>query len=90
MKYLAQRMGLEKFRAAIEGESARVAAERGDELRAQVREDGRFLSSPRAPGYPAAGGRGVAGVRALAPDTNARLQKQPGYRTVWVQFRWVT
>src|SRR2546426_817951 len=38
MKYLAQRMGVEKFRAAIEGEVAQVDAERGAELRAQVRE----------------------------------------------------
>src|SRR5207245_2754615 len=38
MKYLVQRMGLEKFRAAVEGEAERVAAERGAELRAQVRE----------------------------------------------------
>src|SRR6266566_7403137 len=35
MKYLAQRMGLEKFRAAIEGEVERVVTERGAELRAQ-------------------------------------------------------
>src|SRR5205814_4002978 len=38
MKYLVQRMGLEKFRAAVEGEVERVATERGAELRAQVRE----------------------------------------------------
>src|SRR5438552_10337960 len=38
MKYLVKRMGLEKFRAAIEAEVTRVAAERGEELRTQVRE----------------------------------------------------
>src|SRR3989442_12528626 len=38
MKYLVQRMGLEKFRAAVGGEAERVAAERGAELRRQVRE----------------------------------------------------
>src|SRR5437870_6010219 len=38
MKYLVKRLGLEKFRAAIEAEVSRVAAERGEELRTQVRE----------------------------------------------------
>src|SRR5215510_2737694 len=38
MKYLVQRMGLEKFRGAIDAEVERVRAERGEELTAQVRE----------------------------------------------------
>src|SRR5437870_6089212 len=60
MKYLVRKMGLEKFRAAIEGEAARVAAERGEELRAEVRESIAGFRVPpppdarRAPGAPLA------------------------------------
>jgi sulfite reductase beta subunit-like hemoprotein len=77
-------MGLEKFRVAIEGEAARVAAERGEELRAEVRESIAGFRVPpppdarRAPGAP-------------LPDfahwqrTNTRAQKQPGYHAAVVQ-----
>jgi len=84
MKYLAQRMGLEKFRAAIEGEVARVAAERGDELRAQVRET---VDSYRLPAPPEARRPAAEALPEFAHwhRTNARLQKQPGYRAVVVQ-----
>src|SRR2546428_906322 len=50
MKYLVQRMGLEKFRAAVEGEAERAAAER----RADLRRQGRAAVSPsRVPPPPA-------------------------------------
>src|SRR6059058_5450833 len=38
MKYVVAKMGLERFKATVEAEVERVTAERGDELRAEVRE----------------------------------------------------
>jgi sulfite reductase beta subunit-like hemoprotein len=85
MKYLVKRMGLEKFRAAIEAEVQRVAAERGEELRAQVRET---VDGYRA--GPAPDSRRAA-IRALPTfahwqRSNTRAQKQPGYRAALVQL----
>jgi sulfite reductase beta subunit-like hemoprotein len=84
MKYLAQRMGLDKFRAAIEGEVARVAAERGEALRAQVRET---VDGYRVPPPPAAGRPASSPLPEFAHwhRTNTRPQKQPGYRAAVVQ-----
>jgi sulfite reductase beta subunit-like hemoprotein len=85
MKYLVQKLGVERFRAVVEGEAERVSAERGEELRAQVREtvaDYR-IPAPPDPRCPAA--------EAL-PDfahwqrTNTRPQKQAGYRAALVQL----
>ena len=85
MKYLAQRMGLDKFRAAIEGEVDRVAAERGEELREQVREtvEGYRLPPAPDPRRPA-----VEPLPEFAHwhRTNARPQKQPGYRAAVIQI----
>src|SRR5437773_10814560 len=80
MKYLAQRMGLEKFRAAIEGEVERVVTERGAELRAQVRE---AIAAYRVPPPPDARRPSAEPLPEFAHwrRTNTRAQKQPGYRT---------
>src|SRR5580765_1350422 len=83
MKYLVQKMGLEKFRAAIEAEVERVAAERGAELRSEVAE---AVATHRVP--PAVDARQPGGE--ALPDfahwkrTNTRPQKQPGYRAAVV------
>jgi len=84
MKYLVQRMGLEKFRAAVEGEAERVAAERGAELRRQVRE---AVAAYRVPPPPDARRPPAQPLPEFAhwQRTNTRAQKQPGYRAVVVQ-----
>src|SRR5437667_1753681 len=84
MKYLVQRMGLEKFRAAIEAEVVRVADERGEELRTQVRET---VDGYREPPAPDPRRPPAAPLPAFAhwQRTNTRAQKQPGYRAVVVQ-----
>src|SRR2546425_4032469 len=85
MKYLVQRMGLERFRAAIEAEAERVDHERGAELRAQVDE---ALAAYRLP--PAPDVRRVAA--APLPEfahwcrTNTRAQRQPGYRAAVIKL----
>src|SRR6266581_79980 len=85
MKYLAQRMGLEKFRAAIEGEVERVVTERGAELRAQVRE---AIAAYRVPPPPDARRPSAEPLPEFAHwrRTNTRAQKQPGYRAAMVQI----
>src|SRR5213594_2662437 len=85
MKYLAQRMGVEKFRAAIEGEAERVAAERGAELRRQVREAVATYRVPPAPDARRAPARPLPEF-AHWQRTNTRAQKQPGYRAALVQI----
>src|SRR5262249_2434547 len=85
MKYLVQKMGLERFRTTIEAEVGRVAAERGEELRGQVREVVASYSLPAPPDTRR------ATVEAL-PDfahwrrTNTRPHRQPGYRAAIVQL----
>src|SRR5262245_8528270 len=84
MKYLVQKLGLDKFRAAIEAEAARVEAARGAALRAQVRETVAGWVVPKA-----AASRGTT---AAAPgfehwrDTNTRPQSQKGYRAAIAQL----
>jgi sulfite reductase beta subunit-like hemoprotein len=85
MKYLVQRMGLDRFREAIAREVARVDAERGDDLRADVRE---AIAGYRAPARARA--RGAAATAAAGFDhwarTNTRPQKQAGYRAALVEI----
>jgi sulfite reductase beta subunit-like hemoprotein len=84
MKYVVQKMGLERFRAAVEAEAARVDAERGGELRAEVREAVAGFALPEPARAPAP----------VAPDpsfarwarTAARPQRQPGRYAVLVQL----
>src|SRR5439155_19889904 len=85
MKYLVQRMCLEKFRAAIEGEVERVVTERGAELRAQVRE---AIAAYRVPPPPDARRPSAEPLPEFAHwrRTNTRAQKQPGYRAAMVQI----
>jgi sulfite reductase beta subunit-like hemoprotein len=84
MKYLVQKMGLEKFRAAVDAEVERVAAERGDELRAEVREAVATYRVP-APAPSAARAAEAPGFAHWA-RTNTRPQRQAGYRGVVVQL----
>src|SRR5437899_4310706 len=85
MKYLVNRMGLDKFQAAIATEVERVAAERGDSLRDEVRD---ATASYRVPAARAAGPAPVAARPGFAhwQRTNARSQRQPGYRAAIVQL----
>ena len=84
MKYLVRKMGLEKFRAAIESEVERVAAERGEELRAEVRESIAGFRVPPPPDARRAPGAPLADF-AHWQRTNTRAQKQPGYHAAVVQ-----
>src|SRR5262249_48203207 len=79
MKYLVQRMGLEKFRAAVEAEVGRVAAERGEELRAQVREAGAGDRQPAPPEPPRTRAEPLPEF-AHWLRTNTRAHKQPACR----------
>jgi sulfite reductase beta subunit-like hemoprotein len=84
MKYLVQKLGLDKFRAAVEAEVARVETERGDALRTQVRDTvaGWVVPAAAAP----------RGTSAEAPgfehwlETNTRPQRQKGLRAAIVQL----
>jgi sulfite reductase beta subunit-like hemoprotein len=85
MKYLVQRMGLEKFRAAIEGEVARVARERGEELRSEVREAVAGYAVPPASGSGRQAAPALPGF-AHWQRTNTRPQRQAGYRAALVRL----
>jgi len=86
MKYVVKRLGLDGFRKLIEEEVQRVDAERGAELRADVRE--------QVATYPASEGGKGTGSPAVAPRpgyeqwrrTNARPQRQQGHVAVVVQL----
>jgi sulfite reductase beta subunit-like hemoprotein len=85
MKYVVKRMGLEKFRQAVRDEVARVDAERGEELRAEVRE---ALALHREPPPATAPGGTVPAQPGFDhwASTNTRPQRQAGYRAVLVQL----
>ncbi len=85
MKYVVKRMGLDGFRTLVEQEVGRVAAERGDELRADVREH--VTGYPAPPDVAAATGAGAprAGFDAWR-GTNVRPQRQAGHSAVVVQL----
>lgn len=87
MKFLLQRMGLQRFREAVAKELERVAADRGEELRQElrrrveayreplpVRTSGSALESHGSPAY----------ARWLG--TNVREQRQVGYHSVTVNL----
>src|SRR5262245_14496323 len=85
MKYVVKRLGHEGFRSLIEAEVGRVDAERGEELRAEVRE---WVATHRVPAPPTS-------PKAAAPAsegfdhwhrTNVRPQRQEGYATALVQL----
>ncbi len=85
MKYVVKRMGLDAFRAVVETEVGRVDAERGEDLRADVRQ--------QVAGYPGSA-PGTAAPDPVSPRagfeewrrTNVRPQRQAGYRAVVVQL----
>jgi sulfite reductase beta subunit-like hemoprotein len=84
MKYVMKKLGLDAFRTLVENEVQRVEAERGDELRAEVRE--RVASHavpppPRAPARAPSAGPGFDHWK----RTNVRPQRQDGHATVVVQ-----
>jgi sulfite reductase (NADPH) hemoprotein beta-component len=85
MKYVVKRMGLEKFRQAVRDEVARVDAERGEELRAEVRETIALHREPAPAAAPAASVPAQPGFAEWA-STNVRPQRQTGYRAVLVQL----
>jgi sulfite reductase beta subunit-like hemoprotein len=82
LKYVMNKMGAEKFRATITSEAAVIALERGDELRAQVRE---VVAEFRVP-PPAASRPAVPPLPGFDhwQRTNAHAQKQEGYRAALV------
>ncbi len=84
MKYVVKKMGLERFRAAIEEEVRRVESERGDELRADVDEQVAAYRMPPPVPPPAA----VATRPGFDTwrHTNARPQREAGHRAVVVQL----
>jgi sulfite reductase beta subunit-like hemoprotein len=83
MKYVVRKMGLERFRQAIVEEVARVDAERGDELRAEVREALALHAEPAPAAGASAGGPKRPGYDQWAA-TNTRPQRQQGYRSAIV------
>jgi sulfite reductase beta subunit-like hemoprotein len=85
MKYVVKRLGLDRFRTMIEEEVRRVDAERGAELRADVREQVADHPAVRAPAEVRGATRPLPGFDAWR-RTNARSQRQPGYSAVVVQL----
>jgi sulfite reductase beta subunit-like hemoprotein len=84
MKYVVKKMGIERFRQAVRDEVATVEAERGAELRAEVREALELHREP-APAAPAARAPAKPGFDRWVA-TNTRPQRQAGHRTVLVQL----
>lgn len=85
MKFVVKRWGEEKFRQVVEEEFRRVESQRGEALRAELRE---ILGSYRAaePSRPAAPAAAASDeTYARWRRTNTFEQKQPGYYGVQVQ-----
>ncbi|MGH7895868.1 MAG: nitrite/sulfite reductase [Candidatus Binatia bacterium] len=85
MKYVVKKMGLERFRQVVTDEVTRVAAERGQELRAEVQEAIALYAEPAAVASPPSGGTAPPGFEHWTM-TNTRPQRQTGYRAVVVQL----
>jgi sulfite reductase beta subunit-like hemoprotein len=85
MKYVVKKMGPERFRATVEAEVARVEAERGAELRRELRHwvDGHVVPAPAGAAAPAAPPRATF---AAWRRTNVRPQRQAGFASVVVQL----
>ena len=85
MKYVVKKMGAERFRVTVEAEVARVTAERGEALRAQVREAvAEHVAAPVVDPRPAPRAARAGFDRWRL--TNVRAQKQPGLATVLVHL----
>jgi sulfite reductase beta subunit-like hemoprotein len=85
LKFLVQRMGLERFRELVEAEFEKIAREQGEEIRADL---ARALAEYRLPeGRRPAGGdaerRGDEAYRQWL-RTNTEAQRQPGYRRLTI------
>jgi sulfite reductase beta subunit-like hemoprotein len=84
MKYVVKKMGVERFRSVIEAEVARVTAERGGELRAEVRH--------WVDGYHMPAGAAAGATVTPRPDfahwqrTNVRAERRSGQSSVIVQL----
>jgi sulfite reductase beta subunit-like hemoprotein len=85
MKYVVKRMGLEGFRQVVEEEVRRVDAERGDDLRADVREQVAGYPAPATVAVAPTAGTPLSGFDAWR-RTNVRPQRQAGYGAVVVQL----
>jgi sulfite reductase beta subunit-like hemoprotein len=77
LKFLVKKLGIERFREMVHAEVTRVAAERGDELREDVRTSLRTYRAPSA-GKALPGGVTRPGFEAWA-RTNAPAQRDPDY-----------
>jgi len=84
MKYVVKKLGLDGFRALVEAEVRRVEEERGDELRAEVRERVAAHRVPAPPAGPKTSSPAGAGFEHWQ-RTNVRPQRQEGYAAVLVQ-----
>lgn len=85
MKYVVQKMGLDRFRATVEAEVQRVEAAHGASLRNEVRAmvaDYR-LPAPAAP--PATRAAEAAGFGRWV-RTNTRAERSPGHRSAVIQL----
>jgi sulfite reductase beta subunit-like hemoprotein len=85
MKYVVKKMGAERFRATVEAEVARVAAERGAELRREVQHWVEGYRVPAAAGS-AAPTAAPRATFAAWKRTNVRPQRQAGFTSVVVQL----
>jgi len=85
MKYVVKRMGHERFRATVEAEAERVAAERGASLREQVRA---LVAEHRVPPVQHVSPTGVAPEPGFARwrETNVRPHRDPRLAIVIVQL----
>jgi sulfite reductase beta subunit-like hemoprotein len=85
MKYVVKKLGAERFRATVEAEVARVAAERGAELRREVQHWVEGYRVPAAAGS-AAPTAAPRATFAAWKRTNVRPQRQAGFTSVVVQL----
>jgi sulfite reductase beta subunit-like hemoprotein len=85
MKYVVKKMGLDGFKRAVRDEVARVEAERGAELRAEIHEAIALHRDPAPAAAPSSRGPAAEGFDRWVA-TNARPQKQAGYRSALVQL----
>jgi len=83
LKFLVQRMGVERFRSMVEAEYAKIAAAQGEELAAEVRDAvARYeIAAPRRPAGGDAPGNGDEKYLHWL-RTNTEPQRQSGYRRV--------
>jgi sulfite reductase beta subunit-like hemoprotein len=85
MKYVVKKLGLDGFRALVETEVRQVDAERGAELRAEVRERVAAHRAAEPPAVPATSAPAAQGFDHWR-RTNVRRQRQEGFVTALVQL----